>query len=57
MRTLQTMFGTGSLLALVFAGVAQAQTTDKPNLTKQPTLYVVGYPSGYRMAVGVSAGH
>jgi alpha-mannosidase len=43
MRTLQTTFGIGSILALVFAGLAHAQMTDKPDLTKQPTLYVVGY--------------
>ena len=43
MKTLITMFGTGSILALVLAGVTHAQTPDKPDLTKQPTLYVVGY--------------
>jgi alpha-mannosidase len=43
MRTLQTAFGAGSILALVLAGAAHAQTTDKPDLTQQPTLYVVGY--------------
>jgi alpha-mannosidase len=43
MRILQTVFGTGSILVLVLAGAAHAQMTDKPDLTKQPTLYVVGY--------------
>jgi alpha-mannosidase len=28
---------------LLLSGIAAAQTTEKPDLTKQPTLYVVGY--------------
>jgi alpha-mannosidase len=43
MRKLQTKLSTGVLLALAVTGLAHAQTTDKPDLTKQPTLYVVGY--------------
>ena len=43
MKILQTTFRTGSILALIVAGAAQAQTSDKPDLSKEPTLYVVGY--------------
>ena len=43
MITIRTTLKTGSILALALPGLAQAQTTDKPNLTKEPTLYVVGY--------------
>ena len=43
MRTLKTTLGTSSILALVLTGLAYAQVTDKPDLSKQPTLYVVGY--------------
>jgi len=38
-----TALKTGSLLALALTGLVQAQTTEKPDLSKQPTLYVVGY--------------
>jgi alpha-mannosidase len=31
------------LVFLLLSGLAQAQTGEKPDLTKQPTLYVVGY--------------
>jgi len=43
MRTIRTTLKTGSLLALALTGLVQAQTTGKPDLSKQPTLYVVGY--------------
>jgi len=43
MKTMLTALKTGSLLALALTGLVQAQTTEKPNLSKQPTLYVVGY--------------
>ena len=43
MKALQTTLRTGSLLTAVLAGFAQAQTVEKPDLSKQPTLYVVGY--------------
>jgi alpha-mannosidase len=43
MRSRKTSLKTGSILALVLTSLAQAQTTEKPDLTKQPTLYVVGY--------------
>ena len=34
---------TGLLLALALTGAIRAQTIEKPDLSKQPTLYVVGY--------------
>ena len=34
---------TGLLLAIALTGVIHAQTIEKPDLSKQPTLYVVGY--------------
>ena len=34
---------TGLILALSLTGVIHAQTVEKPDLSKQPTLYVVGY--------------
>lgn len=37
------MLISAALASLIFFGAARAQTTDKPDLTKQPTLYVVGY--------------
>ena len=40
---LNTRLNTGLLLAFAFTGLAHAQTAEKPDLTKQPTLYVVGY--------------
>ena len=40
---LNTRLNTGLLLAFAFTGLAHAQTAQKPDLTKQPTLYVVGY--------------
>jgi len=43
MGTRKTRFQTVSVLALVLTGLSHAQTTQKPDLTKQPTLYVVGY--------------
>ena len=43
MKTLQTTLKTGSFLAVALSGLADAQTAEKPDLTKQPTLYVVGY--------------
>ena len=43
MRTIPTTLKTGSILALALSGLAHAQTADKPDLSKQPTLYVVGY--------------
>ena len=43
MITLQTKLNTALMVASVLTGLAQAQTNDKPDLTKQPTLYVVGY--------------
>jgi alpha-mannosidase len=43
MRSRKTRLKTGSILALVLTSLSQAQTTEKPDLTKQPTLYVVGY--------------
>jgi alpha-mannosidase len=43
MRMLQTTLKSGLLIAVAFAQFAQAQTTEKPDLSKQPTLYVVGY--------------
>src|ERR1022692_3851064 len=38
-----TAFVAGLLACLFWPGEAGAQTTEKPNLTRQPTLYVVGY--------------
>src|SRR5258708_8422794 len=32
-----------SLVCLILLGAAGAQTAEKPDLTKQPTLYAVGY--------------
>ena len=43
MKTIPMTLKTGSIFALVLSGVAHAQTADKPDLSKQPTLYVVGY--------------
>jgi alpha-mannosidase len=43
MRSRKTRLKTGSILALVLTSLTQAQTTEKPDLTQQPTLYVVGY--------------
>ncbi len=43
MRILHTALKPGLLVTLVFASLAQAQTREKPDLSKQPTLYVVGY--------------
>ncbi len=43
MNTLQTTLKTGSMLVLVLTGLAKAQTAEKPDLSKRPTLYVVGY--------------
>jgi alpha-mannosidase len=37
------MIGRGTIIALLFACAAIAQAADPPDLTKQPTLYVVGY--------------
>src|ERR1035438_7052935 len=38
-----TAFVAGLLACLFWPGEACAQTTEKPDLTRQPTLYVVGY--------------
>ncbi len=43
MRTLQTTLKTGLLLAIALTDLSHAQTAEKPDLSKQPTLYVVGY--------------
>jgi len=43
MRYFRTALGTGMLFALALPAVTRAQTADKPDLSKQPTLYVVGY--------------
>jgi alpha-mannosidase len=43
MRTVPTALRTGPLLALALCALVQAQTTEKPDLSKEPTLYVVGY--------------
>jgi alpha-mannosidase len=37
------MIRRGTMMALLFACAAVAQAADPPDLTKQPTLYVVGY--------------
>ncbi len=38
-----TALNAGLMLALTLPGAIHAQTTEKPDLSKQPTLYVVGY--------------
>ena len=43
MRTFVTTLNAGLLLSFVLTGFIHAQTTEKPDLGKQPTLYVVGY--------------
>lgn len=43
MRRAWVTFNAVSLFAFVLLGAARAQTTEKPDLSKQPTLYVVGY--------------
>ena len=43
MRKLQSKLKTICAVAAVLTVVARAQTAEKPDLTKQPTLYVVGY--------------
>lgn len=43
MKKLQTALNTGLLLAFISTGISCAQAIEKPDLTKQPTLYVVGY--------------
>ena len=43
MNSFQTTLKTGSILAFAFTALAQSQTTEKPDLSKQPTLYAVGY--------------
>ncbi len=43
MRTFCTTSIAVSLLVLTLPWAVQAQTTEKPDLSKQPTLYVVGY--------------
>jgi alpha-mannosidase len=43
MRTFQTKLNTVFLLVFASTGLTRAQTTEKPDLSKQPTLYVVGY--------------
>jgi|HubBroStandDraft_1064217.scaffolds.fasta_scaffold00013_55 alpha-mannosidase len=43
MRRICTVLTAIPLVCLVFITAAQTQTADKPDLSKQPTLYVVGY--------------
>jgi len=43
MRTLQTTFSALIVVVLASTGIIRAQTNEKPDLTKEPTLYVVGY--------------
>ena len=43
MGTRRRTLNTGLLAALVSTGLTYAQTAEKPDLSKQPTLYVVGY--------------
>ena len=43
MRTLQISLNVSLLLAFALTGLSHAQTDEKPDLSKQPTLYVVGY--------------
>ena len=43
MRASRIVSNTCLLLGSVLTGLAHAQTNEKPDLTKQPTLYVVGY--------------
>jgi alpha-mannosidase len=43
MRRFDTKLNAGFLLALALTGLTHAQTAEKPDLRKQPTLYVVGY--------------
>ena len=43
MRRCCTALVPHSLCFLILLGAASAQTTEKPDLSKQPTLYVVGY--------------
>ena len=43
MRKLYMTLNMGLLLGLASPNVTPAQTAEKPDLSKQPTLYVVGY--------------
>src|SRR5579863_2940093 len=43
MRQFRTTVAQALLTSLMFLATAKAQTTEKPDLSKQPTLYVVGY--------------
>ena len=43
MRKLWTAFNAGLMLAIAIPCVTHAQTDEKTDLSKQPTLYVVGY--------------
>jgi alpha-mannosidase len=43
MQKLWTVLSVGLLLALASPAVTRSQTAEKPDLSKQPTLYVVGY--------------
>src|SRR5271167_4263561 len=43
MRRFDNKWNAGLFLTLVLTGLTHAQTTEKPDLSKQPTLYVVGY--------------
>ena len=43
MQKIGLLLSTGLLLAIALTGVIHAQTIEKPDLSKQPTLYVVGY--------------
>jgi alpha-mannosidase len=43
MRKFWTVLNTSLLFALALPDITHAQTAEKPDLAKQPTLYVVGY--------------
>jgi alpha-mannosidase len=43
MQLLRTRFVSGLLASVSLITLSAAQTPQKPDLTKEPTLYVVGY--------------
>ncbi len=43
MRRFGTKLNAGLSLALALTGLTYAQTSEKPDLSEEPTLYVVGY--------------
>jgi alpha-mannosidase len=43
MRRFETKWNAGLFLTLALTGLTHAQTREKPDLSKEPTLYVVGY--------------